>query len=261
MLQLEAIPSFADNYIWLLADAEHLAIVDPGDAEPVLRRLQALGRKPSAVLITHHHADHIGGVAALLARWPELIIHAPADQRIPLATDRVRDGDQVAKGLPLPFEVIEVPGHTLSHVAYVARPKGETPILFCGDTLFSLGCGRLFEGTPAQMHASLQRLASLEDDCRVCCAHEYTESNLRFLQSFAPAIPALAGFARELQQTRRQGQPSLPSSLALERRLNPFLAPGNAEWRKVLLPGLSLGEQSSELDLFTALRRAKDQFA
>ena len=227
----------------------------------MLQRLRALGRAPTALLITHHHADHIGGIERLLTEWPNLTIHAPEDTRIPLATDRVRGGDVLHKGLPVACEVIEVPGHTRTHVAFVARPTGEAPILFCGDTLFSLGCGRLFEGSPAQMHASLQRLRQLEDDCRVCCAHEYTESNLRFLRSLAPDSSALEAFAHSLHQLRCQGLPSLPSRLAVERQLNPFLAPDHPHWRDALLRALALDSQASALQLFTALRGAKDHFA
>lgn len=210
------LPAFDDNYIWLLRDATGRAlVVDPGDAAPVLAALDD-GPPPHAILLTHHHGDHVGGVRALLARWPGTPVHAPRDERID-ANRRVEDGDALAVG-PWQFRVLAVPGHTRSHVAYVGEG-----LLFCGDTLFSLGCGRLFEGTPAQMHASLSRLAALPGDTRVCCAHEYTLANAAFALAVDPDNAALQARTRDIQALRAAHRPTLPVRLADERACNPFL--------------------------------------
>ncbi|WP_374556312.1 hydroxyacylglutathione hydrolase [Thermomonas sp.] len=215
-MDLRAVPAFDDNYIWLLRDAEGRAlVVDPGDAAPVLAVLG--DAPPLAILLTHHHGDHVGGVADLLAHWPATPVFAPHDDRIPQASQRVDDGDRVTVG-DWHFEVLAVPGHTRSHVAY----HGEG-LLFCGDTLFSLGCGRMFEGTPPQMHASLARLAALPGDTRVCCAHEYTLGNAAFALAVDPGNAALRTRAEAVRALRAAGRSTLPTTLAEERTCNPFL--------------------------------------
>jgi hydroxyacylglutathione hydrolase len=249
------LPAFQDNYIWLLAGADDACVVvDPGDAAPVLEAA-ARGLRPVAVLLTHHHADHVGGVEAVLARFP-VPCYGPDDPRIPAAAIRVGDGDRVAvPALGLGFDVIAVPGHTRSHIAFHGGGA-----LFCGDTLFSLGCGRLFEGTPAQMLASLDRLAALPGDTRVCCAHEYTEANGRFARAAEPENAARDERLAEVAARRARGEPSLPSTLAGERACNPFLrvdAPG-------VLAGLAarLGQAPGDrAEAFAALRAWKDGFA
>ena len=218
---LHPLPAFSDNYIWCLHDGRHALVVDPGEADGVLAWLHEQGVELRTVFITHHHPDHTGGVAALReAAGAEVI--GPALERLPEPVCRV-SGDQRVQALGLDFEVIDVPGHTAGHIAYYAAQIDGAPLLFCGDTLFSAGCGRLFEGTPAQMHASLARLAALPDDTRVCCTHEYTLSNLAFARAVEPGNAQLAEYARHCQQLRNQNFPTLPSSIGLEKRINPFL--------------------------------------
>ena len=250
-----ALPAFADNYIWMLpaGDGRGTLLVDPGDAAPVLAAAAVGGRRPDAVLLTHHHDDHIGGVGALLAHWPDLEVFAPDDRRIPFATRRVGDGARI-EAAGYAFEVIAVPGHTVSHVAFHGHG-----LLFCGDTLFSLGCGRMFEDTPARMLGSLDRLAALPGDTLVCCGHEYTQSNAAFARVVDPDNPALARRSEEVTTMRENSLPTLPSTLADERACNPFL--------RVDTPGVRASVAAwsgtdglSRVDTFAAMRRWKDGF-
>jgi len=221
-MNLLALPAFSDNYIWMLHDGRHALVVDPGDSAPVHEALQRLGLTLQAILVTHHHRDHVGGVDALrpLLKGP---VWGPATEQIPEPFQPLRGGDQVTV-LGMEFTVLDVPGHTAGHIAYHAGPlDGQAPLLFCGDTLFSGGCGRLFEGTPAQMHASLQALAALPGDTRVCCAHEYTLSNLAFAASVDTANSDLNEYIHRCRALRDQGLPTLPSTVETERRINPFL--------------------------------------
>ena len=252
-MDLQQLPAFDDNYVWLLRDAEGRAlIVDPGEAAPVLAAL-ADAAAPHAVLLTHHHGDHVGGVAELLQRWPELPVIAPHDDRIATATRRVDDGDAVEVG-PWRFDVIEIPGHTRSHIAF----HGEG-LLFCGDTLFSLGCGRMFEGTPAQMLASLQTLATLPGDTLVCCGHEYTLANAAFALAVDAENRGLRERAAQARALRDAGQPTLPATLASERACNPFLRSAAPAVRDSIEAhiGRTLGD---DIDAFAELRRWKDGF-
>lgn len=216
-----ALAAFSDNYIWLLHDGRRALVVDPGDAAPVVAALEARGLTLAAILVTHHHPDHTGGIDELRSRLDGPVF-GPARERIPAPFTPVGGGQSI-EAAGLAFEVIDVPGHTAGHVAYVHHPAQGAPILFCGDTLFSGGCGRLFEGTAAQMNESLQRLAALPPDTRVCCAHEYTLSNLKFATAVEPDNAALAAHVAACEARRALGEPTVPSTLALEREVNPFL--------------------------------------
>ncbi|HET9049304.1 MAG TPA: hydroxyacylglutathione hydrolase [Chiayiivirga sp.] len=256
MTTLTALPALTDNYIWsITGPAGAAVIVDPGEAAPVLDAI-ANGLRPCAILITHHHHDHIGA-AADLAQQLGIPIHAPVDDRITMDCQRVGDGDTLRlEEAGLHFEVMAVPGHTLSHVAYVGHGAA-----FVGDTLFSLGCGRLFEGSSAQMLASLQRLAQLPPDTAVCCAHEYTLANAAFALRVEPDNPALLARIEHARAQRSTGHPTLPTSIALERATNPFLRCTQPTIRaQVTAWDGEAGTDPDELALFTALRRWKDGF-
>ncbi|MEK8050399.1 hydroxyacylglutathione hydrolase [Ideonella sp. DXS22W] len=221
-MNLVALPAFSDNYVWMLHDGHRALVVDPGDATPVQAALDAQGLALAGILVTHHHPDHVGGVDALRGRLQGPVF-GPARETIPAPYLPVQAGSAVQL-LGLDFTVIDVPGHTAGHVAYWwAGDATQAPVLFCGDTLFSAGCGRLFEGTPAQMHASLAALAALPDATRVCCAHEYTGSNLQFAAAVEPHNAEVAAHITRCQALRAGGQPTLPSTIALERAINPFM--------------------------------------
>lgn len=255
-MRLQALPAFSDNYIWIWTDDGGRAlIVDPGEAGPVLAAADQ-GLVPAAVLLTHHHDDHIGGVPALLRRWPALPVLGPDDARVATATQRVADGHR-GELLGHTFEVLAVPGHTTSHIAFHFHGAGGP--LFCGDTLFSLGCGRMFEGTPAQMLGSLDRLAALPGDARMCCGHEYTVANARFAQTVEPDNAALASRGAEAASLRQDGQPTLPSTMAQERATNPFLRVDEKAVKAAVAAHLG-HEPADRVETFAALRRWKDGF-
>ncbi len=254
MLTMTPVHAFNDNYIWVGVSRAHGACfaVDPGDADPLLRFLDTHELTLAAILVTHHHWDHVGGLGALTSAC-----HVPVfgPGTIAGVTAPVGDGDRIAlPGIDVEFDVLAVPGHTLDHLAYVGGNA-----LFCGDTLFSAGCGRLFEGSAAQMFDSLNRLAKLPEGTMVYCAHEYTEANLRFAMEVEPESAALRNYASRVQRQRRAGEPSLPSSLADECACNPFLrchvaAVQAAASRQAGTP------LSSPQDVFAALRAWKDRF-
>jgi len=222
MLAIHPVPAFQDNYLWVLARGRDAAVVDPGDAGPVQAFLENNGLTLRAILATHHHGDHVGGLTALAAQW-HCPVFGPAGERIAGLTQRLKEGDRIrVPGLEVELEVIDVPGHTAGHIAYVHRDPGD-PFVFCGDTLFAGGCGRLFEGTAAQMVGSLSKLASLPADTRVYCAHEYTLANLRFARAVEPDNVALAERQAREAARRERGEPTVPSTLEVELATNPFL--------------------------------------
>lgn len=225
-LDIFPVPAFNDNYIWMICDAgrRKAAIVDPGDAGPVLSRLDAEGIEPVAILITHHHGDHVGGISALKQRYPRLPVYGPAGERIPAIDVRLKDGDRVVlPELDVELEVLDVPGHTAGHIAYYAHGA-----LFCGDTLFAGGCGRVFDGTHEQLADSLQRIARLPGATRVYCAHEYTLDNLGFGKWVEPDNAALLAREETALALRHEGKPTVPSTIDEELATNPFMRLGEA---------------------------------
>lgn len=253
--QIIPIPAFKDNYIWLLHCGHEALVIDPGEASPVIHALNARQLRLGTILITHHHHDHIGGVKALLAAYPECKIYAPKLESYDFQHTPVTEPD-VVNVLGYSFEVLDVPGHTLGHIAYYQPADNATPgKLFCGDTLFGAGCGRLFEGTPAQMYQSLQKLAALPSDTEVYCTHEYTLHNLAFAMTLEPGNAALAERQQQTSNIRQMSRPSLPSTIGMELATNPFLRCDN----DAIKAGIQLGKANA-LEVFTAIRELRNHY-
>jgi hydroxyacylglutathione hydrolase len=258
MTSIIPIPAFTDNYIWMVHDGTAAAVVDPGDARPVLAALEREGLALTAIVNTHHHGDHVGGNEALLARY-DVPVFGPAHERIPGRTHALAEGDEIeVPGPRMRLRVLDVPGHTAGHIAYVST--SDAPVLFCGDTLFAGGCGRLFEGTATQMWSSLSKLAALPGDTLAYCAHEYTLANLRFAAAVEPGNAALAARVVRDRATRARGAATVPSTIAEERATNPFL--------RARLPAVRAAAQAhaaralaGEVETFAALREWKNGFA
>jgi len=229
MIKITAVPAFDDNYIWLIGadNSQAVAIVDPGDADPVLENIGQNGVKPVAILITHHHADHTGGVRDILSDY-SIPVYGPANERIPALTHPLKQDDCVTLDeIGASFRVIDVPGHTRGHIAYYGHN-----MLFCGDTLFAAGCGRLFEGTAEQMFNSLEKIRALPDDTQVYCAHEYTLANLKFALVAEPDNQDIHDRMEQTRSMRKQDKATVPSLLGLEKRTNPFLRSHITELQK-----------------------------
>jgi hydroxyacylglutathione hydrolase len=259
-MKLMALPAFSDNYLWLWQQGQLAVVVDPGDAEPVLQALTDHGLTLKAILVTHHHADHVGGVRQL-QQTTGAEVFGPAREDLPTPFTPVMQGTQLEL-LGQTVQVLDVPGHTAGHVAYVLPNASPSPVLFCGDTLFSGGCGRIFEGTPAQMLASMDQLAALPSDTRVCSAHEYTLSNLRFACAVEPRNTALQAYTKHCQQLRAEGKPTLPATLGTELQINPFLRARHPDVRHAVArhAELSANEQNDDVVVFAALREWKNNF-
>ncbi len=258
-LTVVALPAFKDNYLWLIHDGVNAAVVDPGDAAPVQAALDGQGLTLTAILLTHHHADHIGGVPELLRRRP-VPVFGPRQEAIATVTVPL-SGDELVSvpGLALQLRVIDVPGHTSGHIAYLREAPGAR-WLFCGDTLFAGGCGRLFEGTPAQMRDSLAKLAALPGDTLVYCAHEYTLANLRFAAAAEPGNAAVGARVAAESAKRAAHQSTIPSTIALELATNPFLRYREPAIAAHLRELGKLTPHASELAVFAALREWKNTF-
>ncbi len=253
MFEVIRIPAFKDNYIWLLRKGRSAVVVDPGDARPVLEVLKREALQLEAILITHHHADHQGGVARLLSSYPAEVF-GPAAESITGLSHPLCGGESIRfEAIGADLQVLAVPGHTLGHLAYYGNG-----CLFCGDTLFGAGCGRLFEGTPAQMSESLAKLVALPDETAVYCAHEYTQANLRFAQTVDPGNSELRRRAEAVATARAEGRATIPSTIALEKATNPFL---RCHAREIATLVRDRGEDASDaLAVFTALRQWRNAF-
>ncbi len=256
-LVITPLPAFKDNYIWLLTRGQEAAVVDPGDSEPVIRAVEQQQLRLTAILATHHHADHVGGAMALKQRYGAAL-YGPARETIAGLDHRLSAGDKIDV-LGDRFEVIDIPGHTAGHIAFYAGAI-KPPIVFCGDTLFACGCGRLFEGTAEQMLASLDALAELPPATRVYCGHEYTVANIRFALAVEPDNRDLQTRAATATATRKRGEPTLPSTIGLELATNPFMRCDLPSVRAAA-SGISRSAGFARVSTFATIRSWKDGFS
>ena len=253
--KISAIKAFTDNYIWSISNKEHALVVDPGDAKPVLAFLNEHNLSLEVILITHHHYDHTGGIAELVERFPNVQIYGPHNPIITGITHRLSENDTVyIAEFDLSFDILHTPGHTLDHIVYV-----NSDFMFCGDTLFSGGCGRMFEGTPEVFHASLQKLACLPANTKVYCTHEYTQANLQFALSIEPKNEALVDYNSWVVSQRKAQKITLPSSIAKECAINPFLRCHTTSIKQSVFKNESVNADS-DVETFAKLRKLKDNF-
>ena len=262
MLTLHPIPAFSDNYIWCLHDDQTAYVVDPGQAQPVLDYLAKHHLQLKGILITHHHWDHVSGLGEILEQFGHIPVWYPKQETIDHGNQPLDAGDVIELQLAstaLQFEVLCLPGHTLGHIAYYCAQTPTGPVLFCGDTLFSAGCGRLFEGTPQQMYESLGQLKALPENTLVCCTHEYTLSNLNFARAVEPNNQDIQSHLQKVQRLREQNLPSLPTDMATENRINPFLRVDNEDIKQSLQSNCGQRPKSN-VDSFAKLREWKDSF-
>ena len=251
-MNLISIPAFQDNYIWVLVDNDRrCVIVDPGESAPVLDAIKENGWQPEAILLTHHHNDHTGGVPELSAHFPHLVVYGPAETQDKGTTQVVQEGENIHIR-EWEFSVFATPGHTLGHLCFYSKPY-----LFCGDTLFSGGCGRLFEGTPEQMYQSLQKISALPDDTLICCAHEYTLGNMKFAESLLPEDRAIQDYYHKVKELRAKNQNTLPAILKNERRINLFLRTNDIDLINKINQETNLQQPEQR---FAWLRSKKDNF-
>lgn len=223
-IKILPINAFNDNYIWIIVQGNDAVVIDPGQAEPVLAVLQEKNLDLRAILVTHHHADHVGGIAALLEHAPGTVVYGPAGETIPFRDVALHEGDVVKPdGFSWELSVLEVPGHTLGHIAYFGQINPGQPVLFCGDTLFATGCGRIFEGNSMQMHQSIDKFRKLPQNTLVFCAHEYTLGNIKWALEVEKGNPDLQQWSQEAQAIRSQGKPTVPTTVAHECKTNPFM--------------------------------------
>lgn len=249
------LPAFTDNYIWCFSNSENCVVVDPGDASVVEAFCHTNGLELTAILITHHHADHTGGLPKLTSSWPNVKVYGPQNPSIKLLTDTLVDGDRIQiEDMNLEFDIIQLPGHTLDHIGFIGHGG-----ILCGDTLFSAGCGRLFEGTPAQMLESLSKLAALPEQTLVWCTHEYTLANLEFAAAVEADNQDLQHYTKWAMQMREQDTPTLPSDIKTQKAINPFLR-SHVAAVKQSAEKFAKQDLPNDLDVFAAVRQWKDDF-
>jgi hydroxyacylglutathione hydrolase len=255
MINIEPIKAFDDNYIWLMTTNEGSIVIDPGESINLLKTIEQNDIKLVAILITHHHYDHTGGIEELLIKYPNLKVYGPINN-IDSIKSRLMDGEKL-NIIGVDFEVIEIPGHTLDHIAYYANINS-SPILFCGDTLFAGGCGRVFEGTFDQMYESLMKLKKLPKNTRIYCGHEYTINNLKFAKAVEPDNIDLITRYNEVLELRKNNIPTLPSTISIELKTNPFFRAGENNVQKIISNKFKTG--LNEKEIFSALRQWKDNY-
>jgi len=268
-VNISAIHAFSDNFIWAITRNNRVSLVDPGDANVCIAYIEQHQLILDNILITHHHPDHVGGIKGLLdycqqQQW-QVTVFGPANENIPYCEHKLTDQDTIdIASLGINFSIIDLPGHTSGHIAYYRESASDSdsyhkPILFCGDTLFSGGCGRLFEGTPAQMLNSLTKLANLPDTTQVYCAHEYTQANLSFALAVEPNNEQLITYNQQVANLRAQAQATIPSSIKLEKQINPFLR-AHIDQVQTSAQRFDSAINKTELEVFAAIRRWKDNF-